>query len=94
MMFKLAFIDYPLLYFMVAFWAGVMLWAFCRRWPDGVLDLWKCGWEALFVVAFLGVFTVIFAWFSPIQVGPRLIISITIAALFVCVAATRWIAAR
>ncbi len=88
MTFKLAFIEYPLLYFMVAFWAGVMVWAFCRRWPDGVRELWKHGWEALFVVAFLGAFTVIFAWFSPIQVGPRLINSITIAALFVCVAAS------
>ncbi len=90
MMFKLAFRDYTLLYFVITFWAGVMVWAFCRRWPDAVYALWKCRWEALFLVLFLGVFSVLFGWFSPIQVGPRLLVSVTIAALFVCMAVTRW----
>ncbi|MCE9518656.1 MAG: hypothetical protein K8R87_03695 [Verrucomicrobia bacterium] len=89
-MFKLAFTDYTLLYFMVAFWSGIMLWAFCRRWPDGIFALWKCRWEAFFVVSFLGVFIVLFGWFTPIHVGPRLIASITIAALFICIAVSRW----
>lgn len=90
-MFKLAFIDYPLLYFMLAFWAGVMIWAFCRRWPDGVIALWNWKWEALFAAAFLGGFTLLFGWFTAIKVGPRLIVSVTVAALFVCVAASRWL---
>jgi len=91
MMFKLAFIDYPLLHFMVALWAGIMLWAFCRRWPDGILALWNWRWEALFVAVFLGAFTLLFGWFSPIQVGPRLIVSVTVVVLFVCVAASHWL---
>lgn len=90
-MFKLAFTDYPALYFMLAFWSGVLIWASCRRWPDTVFALWRFRWQVLFVAAFLSVFTLLFGWFSPIQVGPRLLVSITIAAFFVCVSASRWL---
>ena len=90
-MFKLAFNDYPLLYFMLAMWAGLVVWAACRRWPDSMVALWQRRWEAVFVIIFISVFTLLFGWFTPIHVGPRLIVSVTIPALFVCVGLTAWL---
>src|SRR5262249_36440369 len=72
-MFKLAFMDYGLFYFFVAVFAGTAIWGAARAWPESAQAMWDWKWELLYIFGLGGAFVVLFGWFTPIKVGPRLI---------------------
>jgi hypothetical protein len=90
-MFKLAFMDYGLFYFFGAVFAGAATWAASRAWPDSVILLWKWKWEVLYTFGLALSFVVLFGWFTPIKVGPRLIESVTLAPIFFCAATAHFL---
>src|SRR5207247_6961389 len=79
-MFKLAFIDYAPLYYLLLVWAGLALWALCHRWPASWREAWDWKCEVFFIAALLTLFTYLFGWFVPIKAGPRLIDTVTMPA--------------
>ncbi len=85
-MFKFAFIEYPLLCFMLAVWAAIAVWAISRRWRDAAKDTLVCFWEIAFLVILVTVFVYLFGWFTPLKVGTRLIFSISLIPMFFCAA--------
>jgi len=89
-MFKLAFMDYGLFYFFVAVFAGAAIWGAARAWPESAQAMWDWKWELLYIFGLGGAFVVLFGWFTPIKVGPRLIESVTLAPMFFCAAATHF----
>ena len=85
-MFRLAFLDYALFCFMLAIFAALAVWAISRRWRDAYRGGLDCKWEILFIVGLVTVFTMLFGWFTPLRVGPRLIESISLVPMFFCAA--------
>ena len=83
--------SYAPLTLMQLLWACILVWAAARRWDDAVVGVQRGGWAMLYVAALLTVFVVLFGWFTPLKVGPRLLNSISLIPLFCCMAATRWL---
>jgi len=87
-MFKLAFMDYTPFYLLVGIFAAGAVWGTWRAWPQSIATLWEWKWECLYVLVLASAFVVLFGWFTPIKVGPRLIESVTLAPAFFFAAAT------
>jgi hypothetical protein len=67
------------------------VWAASRRWHDTVEAVKRWKWEMLYVAILLTVFVYFFGWFTRLNVGPRLVNSISLLPLFFCRAGTRWL---
>lgn len=91
MMFVNADADYTALHLLVLVWAGILLWAAARRWPEAVEAMGRWKWEMLYVVALITVCVLLFGWFTSLKVGPRLLNSISLIPLFFFMLGTRWL---
>jgi hypothetical protein len=91
MMFVNCFEEYTAIHWVQMLWAGILVWAAARRWGDLVeaWARWKC--EILYVVGLLTIFTLLFGWFTPLKVGPRLLNSISLVPVAFCMAGARWL---
>jgi hypothetical protein len=87
MMFKLAFNDFSSFYFMTAVFMGAAVWGAWLAWPQSFAALWEWKWEILYVVGLACAFMAVFGWFAKIQVGPRIIESVSLAITFFAAAA-------
>jgi hypothetical protein len=93
-MFVTADASYTALHLVVLGWAGILLWAAARRWPEAVDAVARWKWEMLYVAAFLTVCVLLFGWFTTLEVGPRLLNSISLIPLFFFMAGARWLLRR
>jgi hypothetical protein len=91
MMFVNCFEEYTAIHWLQMLWAGILLWTVARRWTDFLeaWDRWK--WEIVYVVGLLTVLVLLFGWFTPLKVGPRLLNSISLVPLAFCMAGARWL---
>ena len=83
--------EYTAIHWLHLLWAGILLWAMSRRWNEAVFGAWSWRWSILFVGLFLVTLFYLFAWFTPLKVGPRLLNSISLVPLFFCMSATAYL---
>lgn len=88
LMFRAAFNEYTALYFMIAVWAGIALWAMALHWPEALAGLLRWRWELFFVTVLVASFAYLFGWFVPLKAGPRLINSVALVPVFFAAALT------
>jgi hypothetical protein len=93
-MFDNAFEEYTPLLWLQMVWAGILVWAASRRWQDTVDAVKRWKWEMLYVAILLTVFVYFFGWFTRLNVGPRLLNSISLLPIFFCMAGDRWLLRR
>ncbi len=90
MMFHDALEEYPAIFFMLFVWMGIALWATARTFPrtvDGV----KRNWVSLIYGSVLMLlYCIIFGWFVVLEVGPRVILSVSLIPLFYSMAITHY----
>jgi len=91
LMFDSGYDEYAPLLWLEMVWAGILVWAAARRWDDAVAAVKRWKWEMLYVAALLVVFVYLCGWFTPLKVGPRLLISISLIPLFICMTGVRWL---
>jgi hypothetical protein len=92
MMFTMAFNDYAALHYFIALWCGLTLFLLTWRWEKTVHGFFRWFWEIIYVVVLLCSFCVLYGWFVPLQVGPRLLLSVTLVVPAFCMAiAYQWL---
>lgn len=86
MMFAMAFSEYGALHYLIAVWLGITLLVLAWHWEKTLAGFSAWHWEAAYIIALLGTFCLLFGWFVPLQVGPRMLLSVTLVLPAFCVA--------
>jgi hypothetical protein len=70
--------GYSWLFLFMLGWASIAFLLVTFRWDDAVKGFLRWKWETLYVCALLLAFTLLFGWFVPMKVGPRLVLSVSL----------------
>ena len=88
MMFHQAYTEYSWLFLFMLAWANIALCAVAFRWDATVKGFLAWKWEMLYICTLLFAFVILFGWFVPMKVGPRLILSVSLIPIAFSIAIT------
>ncbi len=88
MMFHQAYTEYSWLFLFMLGWASIAFCAVACRWDEAVRGFLSWKWELLYLTLLLFAFVILFGWFVPMKVGPRLILSVSLIPIAFFIAVT------